>query len=57
MSGRSLGLIVFAGILMIAMALVSPNFLTKETFFSQSRYVAFYVLVALAQASCLVVGD
>jgi len=56
-SGRSLGLIIFAGVLMIAMALVSPNFLTKETFFSQSRYVAFYVLVALAQASCLVVGD
>src|SRR4051794_11493719 len=56
-SGRSLGLILFAGDLMVIMALVSSNFLTQETFFSQSRYVAFYVLVALAQASCLVVGD
>lgn len=56
-SGRTLGLIVFAGLLMVAMALVSPNFLSQETFFSQSRYVAFYVLVAMAQAVCLAVGD
>jgi ribose transport system permease protein len=48
---------MFAGVLMIAMALASPNFLTRETFFSQSRYVALYVLVALAQAVCLAVGD
>jgi ribose transport system permease protein len=39
------------------MAIVSDNFLTSSTFFSQSRYVAFYVLVALAQAVCLAVGD
>ncbi|HEX2851694.1 MAG TPA: ABC transporter permease [Opitutaceae bacterium] len=56
-SGRTLGLIMFAGVLMIAMALVSPGFLTTQTFFSQSRYVAFYVLVALAQAVCLAAGD
>jgi ribose transport system permease protein len=56
-SGRTLGLIMFAGVLMIAMALVSPGFLTAQTFFSQSRYVAFYVLVALAQAVCLAAGD
>jgi len=56
-SGRTLGLIMFAGLLMIAMAFASPNFLTQETFFSQSRYIAFYVLVALAQAVCLAVGD
>ncbi len=56
-NGRTLGLVMFAGLLMIAMALASPNFLTQETFFSQSRYVAFYVLVALAQAVCLAVGD
>lgn len=56
-SGRTLGLIMFAGVLMVAMALVSPGFLTTQTFFSQSRYVAFYVLVALAQAVCLAAGD
>jgi ribose transport system permease protein len=56
-SGRTLGLIMFAGVLMIAMALASPSFLTAETFFSQSRYIAFYLFVALAQAVCLVVGD
>lgn len=56
-SGRTLGLIGFAGVLMIVMALVSPGFLTELTFFSQSRYVGFYVLVALAQAVCLAAGD
>lgn len=56
-SGRTLGLIAFAGLLMIVMAAVSPGFLTELTFFSQSRYVAFYVLVALAQAVCLAAGD
>ena len=56
-SGRTLGLVLFAGILMIAMSLASPNFLTQETFFSQSRYIAFYVLVAMSQAVCLAVGD
>lgn len=56
-SGRTLGLILFAGVLMIAMAIASPNFLTQETLFSQSRYVAFYLFVALAQAVCLAVGD
>lgn len=56
-SGRTLGLIIFAGVLAIVMALVSPSFLTAETFFSQSRYVAFYVLVAMAQAICLAIGD
>ncbi|HVM62650.1 MAG TPA: ABC transporter permease [Verrucomicrobiae bacterium] len=56
-SGRTLGLIVFAGVLMVVMALASPNFLTQETFFSQSRYIAFYVFIAMAQAVCLAVGD
>lgn len=56
-SGRTLGLIMFAGALMIAMSLASPNFLTQETFFSQSRYIAFYMLVAMSQAVCLAVGD
>lgn len=56
-SGRTLGLVCFAGVLLIAMALVSPGFLTEQTFFSQSRYIAFYVLVALAQAVCLAAGD
>jgi ribose transport system permease protein len=56
-SGRTLGLMMFAGILMIMLALVSPNFLTADTFFSQSRYIAFYVLVAMSQAICLAIGD
>lgn len=56
-SGRTLGLIMFAGVLMIVMSLATPNFLTQETFFSQSRYIAFYVLVAMSQAACLSVGD
>jgi ribose transport system permease protein len=56
-SGRSLGLIWFAGALMIVMAIASPSFLTEGTFYSQSRYVAFYVLVALSQAVCLAAGD
>jgi len=56
-TGRTLGLIIFAGVLTIVMALVSPNFLTTETFFSQSRYIAFYVMVAMAQAICLAIGD
>jgi ribose transport system permease protein len=56
-SGRTLGLVIFAGVLMIVMSLVSPNFLTAATFFSQSRYVAFYVLVAMSQAICLAIGD
>ena len=56
-SGRTLGLILFAGVLMIAMSIASPNFLTKETFFSQSRYVAFFMLIAMSQAVCLAVGD
>jgi len=55
-SGRTLGLILFAGVLMVVMAVASPNFLTSATFFSQSRYVAFYVLVALSQAICLAIG-
>ncbi|MBC2608071.1 ABC transporter permease [Pelagicoccus albus] len=56
-NSRTLGLILFAGILMVAMAVATPSFLTQDTFFSQSRYVAFYVLVAMSQAVCLAVGD
>ncbi len=56
-SGRTLGLIMFAGVLMVVMALLSPSFLSEETFFSQSRYVALYALVAMSQAICLAIGD
>src|SRR3978361_857731 len=56
-TGRTLGLVMFAGVLTIIMALVSPNFLTTETFFSQSRYIAFYVMVAMGEAICLGIGD
>ncbi len=56
-SSRTFGLVIFAGGLAIAMALVSRPFLTGATFVSQSRYIALYTLIALAQAVCLAVGD
>jgi ribose transport system permease protein len=56
-SGRTLGLIIFAGVLMVMMALASRNFLTQTTFVSLSRYIAYYVLIAMSQAICLGVGD
>lgn len=55
-SGRTLGLVIFAGFLVVAMSLHSRSFLTEVTFFSQSRYVAFYILIALSQAICLASG-
>jgi ribose transport system permease protein len=56
-SGRTLGLIMFAGVLTVTMALTSRTFLTQTTFVMLSRYIAFYILVALSQAVCLAVGD
>ncbi len=55
--GRTLGLVIFAALLTLLLAWISPGFLTSQTFLSQSRYIAFYVLVALAQAVCLAAGD
>jgi ribose transport system permease protein len=55
-AGRTLGLIMAAAILFGAIAVVSDTFLKSYTMFVVSRQVAFFVLIALAQAVCLVVG-
>lgn len=55
-SGRTLGLIISTSVLFLGLALFSNSFLTEYTMFVISRQVAFYVLIALAQAVCLVVG-
>lgn len=54
--GRTLGLIIAAGVLFGGIAAISDSFLRPYTMFVLSRQVAYFVLIALAQASCLVVG-
>lgn len=56
LSGRTVGLILSAAILFGILAASSQSFLSEYTMSVVSRQVAFYVLVALAQAVCLVVG-
>lgn len=56
-SGRTVGLIISAGILFAVLALISQSFISGYTMFVVSRQMAFYVLVALSQAFCLVVGQ
>jgi ribose transport system permease protein len=51
---RTLVLIAFAGAFAVVLSLVAPSFLTADTFFTQSRFISLYILVALAQAICLV---
>jgi len=55
-SGRTIGLVISALVLMIFLALHSPSFLTSYTMSVLAKQVAFRVLIALAQAVCLVVG-
>ena len=55
-SGRTLGLLIATAILYGILALRSSTFVSNYTTFVLSREVAFYVLIALAQAVCLVVG-
>lgn len=55
-SGRTLGLIISTAILFAVLSLVSQSFLSPYTMFVVSRQVAFFVLIALSQAVCLVVG-
>jgi len=57
LSGRTLGLIIATAILFAALALLSQSFLSAYTMFVVSRQTAFYVLVALAQAFVLVIGQ
>lgn len=54
--GRTWGLIIAAAILYGAIALNSKTFLSSYTTFTVSRQVEQFVLIALAQAVCLVVG-
>ncbi|MCJ7487687.1 MAG: ABC transporter permease [Candidatus Aminicenantes bacterium] len=56
-SSRTLGLIISTAILFGILALRSQSFLSGYTMFVVSRQMAFYVLIALSQASCLVVGQ
>jgi ribose transport system permease protein len=56
-SGRTLGLIISTASLFAVLALISQSFISGYTMFVVSRQMAFYVLVALSQAFCLVVGQ
>jgi len=56
-SGRTLGLVISTAILFAILALQSQSFLSGYTMFVVSRQMALYVLVALSQAFCLVVGQ
>lgn len=55
-TGRTIGLITAALILFGSIALISDTFLSSYTMFVLSRQIAFFTLIALAQAVCLVVG-
>ncbi len=55
-TGRTMGLIMAALILFGGIALISGTFLSSYTMFVLSRQIAFFTIVALAQAVCLVVG-
>ena len=54
--GRTWGLIIAVALLIAICSYHSKTFLQFNTLFVQSRLVSQYVLVALAQAVCLVVG-
>jgi len=56
MTGRALGLLIATVGLAFATASVSHTFLSSYTMFVLSRQMAFSILIALAQAVCLVVG-
>jgi ribose transport system permease protein len=55
-SGRTIGLVVSAGMLFVFLAIISNTFLSSYTMFVLSRQTSFFVLIALSQAVCLVVG-
>src|SRR5260370_6607688 len=56
MTGRAVGLLIATILLSGLTASVSHTFLSSYTVFVLSRQMAFSILVALAQAVCLVVG-
>jgi ribose transport system permease protein len=51
-----MGLIISTAILFTVLSIESQTFLSKYTMFVVSRQMAFFVLIALSQAVCLVVG-
>jgi len=55
-TGRTIGLMTAALILFGVIALVSDTFLSSYTMFILARQIAFFTLIALGQAVCLVVG-
>src|SRR6201997_2078107 len=56
MTGRAVGLLIATILLSLLTASVSHTFLSSYTLFVLSRQMAFSILIALAQAVCLVVG-
>ena len=56
MTGRAVGLLIATILLSLLTASVSHTFLSSYTLFVLSRQMAFSILLALAQAICLVVG-
>lgn len=54
--GRTWGLIIVVVLLFVIMSIQSKTFLRPYTMFMVSRQVGLFVLVAMAQAVCLVVG-
>ena len=55
-SGRTIGLVLSVAVLFAILASCSDSFLSSYTMEVISRQVAFFVLIALSQAVCLVVG-
>ncbi len=55
-TGRTIGLFIFTAMLFALLGVVSRTFLTRYTMFVISRTMAFFALIAMAQAVCLVVG-
>jgi len=55
-SGRTIGLVISTAILFAILAIRSDSFLSPYTMSVVSRQLAFFVLIALSQAMCLVVG-
>ena len=56
LGGRSAGLIISVAILFTVLVCASPSFLSGYTMAVIARQIAFFALIALAQAICLVVG-
>jgi ribose transport system permease protein len=56
LDGRSLALALAAAALFVVLATLSDSFLSRYTMFVVSRQIAFYALIGLSQATCLVVG-